>query len=242
MVSILTLVLIVFGIIGAGLAAIGGVLLFKKMKYDRTATATITNVTCQEEGAGKCRITVKFTDQSDNEITGTAIVSDKPAKDSKRKIMYDSENPSVFYPSVPPVRAIGAGMFFGGIFVLIVCVGIAIFRFVRSRPAAAAATPQHVISSPDHPSPSPQEQLPQPEPAEEKSSWLSPFSPKSSPAVPERPEEPQADASPKSAKSRSSRKPEPVLVPDMESLRAKQYADQMVQKVAEPARKSPSWF
>lgn len=241
MVSILTLVLILFGVIGITLAAMGGVLLFKKMKYDRTTTATVTDVKCQE-GTGKCNITLKFKDQSDNEITGSAIVSDKPDKDSKRKIMYDSANPSAFYPSVPPVRAIGAGMFLGGLFVIIVCVGIAIFRYIRSRP-------QPIL--PPQPSISPlekqqyPEQLPQPEPAAEKSSWFSPFSPKSAPAAPELPQQmpqkPQADASPKSAKSRSSRK-QPDLEPDQESLRAKQYADQMVQKVAEPARKSPSWF
>lgn len=214
MVSILILVLLFVGVIGVTLTILGGILLFKKMRYDATATAVVTEVKCQDS-TGKCNITLKFKDQSDNEITGNAIVIDKPTKDSTRKIMYDSANPSAFYPSVPPVRAIGAGLFFGGLLIIFVCIGIGIFRYIRTRP-----------------SPSPPEQLSntsEREFAPQESSW---FSPRSSPT----------EVPPPSSADTKSPSPSPSPGPDTASIQAKQYADQMVQKVAEPARKSPSLF
>lgn len=185
--------------IGAALSILllsfGGLLLFKKMKYDMSATADVNQVTCQD-GTGKCNITMTFKDTKDKTYTVSAIVAGQVAPGSTRGIMYDSTNPNNFYPGQPPVRIIGAGLFMTGIVIALGCIIGAYFMF---------RTP--------------------PPPSVEPVTTMSADSPYSNDNTPEQSQSPPST-------ERDWYEPSP------EEVRAKQFADEKVVEVTEPARRT----
>jgi hypothetical protein len=194
--SIFLILLVLGAIISIILLSIGGVLLFKKMKYDKSVTADITKVICQD-GTNKCNITMSFKD-AEKSYTVAAIVSGPVTEGSTRGIIYDSSNPNNFYPGQPPVRIIGAGMFVSGLVLALGCIVGAYFMY--RKPSAAPAAPSAPLSSvPQAPS-SLNPSLPHPGP--------SGYSESATP-----------------------------MPSDPATVRAKQYADDMVSRVTEPARR-----
>jgi cell division septation protein DedD len=158
---ILYIVLGVVGIVACLCVVFGGLLLFKPTGYDSSATATVTSVQCQE-GTGKCNITLRFEDKEGNEITRNAIVKGSVKEGSTRGILYDSANPSNFYPSQPPVRMIGAGLLIGGLLLLIGAGAGAYFAYRRT---SLSASGDPVSSSASYP-PLPSEPSPSPQPSQ----------------------------------------------------------------------------
>jgi hypothetical protein len=177
--------------IAVAMMVLGGMLLFKKMKYDVATTATVTGVICQGD-TNKCNITLRYKDSSNREITRTAIVKGPVTVNSTRGILYDSSNPSNFYPGQPPVKLVGGGMLAAGVVVALGCIIAAYYHY---RP-----TPQSVLEPEPEPEPEPKQE---PEP-----SYMS-----KSESESDFPSEPQSN-----------------------SVRAKEYADFLVDKVTKPAR------
>lgn len=216
---IFLIVLSIFALIATAMLVFGGLLLFKKSKYDVATTATVTAVMCQQD-TNKCNITLKYKDQSNKEVTRTAIVKGPITVGSTRGILYDSGNPNNFYPSQPPVKAVGGGIFVGGLVIATACVISAYFRY-RPTPVPEAKSPSDIqpeyntVSSPKSPS------AVQPEP-----------NAVTSPPINETPTfKYEYSAFPEKQQSVPTE-----LIYEPGTVRAKQYADYMVDKVTEPAR------
>lgn len=202
-------VLVIFGLISLGMMVLGGMLLFGKMKYDTAVTATVTAVTCEKEDPTKCNVTLTFNDKNDKEITRSAIVKGPITVGSTRGVLYDSENPSNFYPGQPPVRQVGAGLFFGGIAIALACAIATYYHWRRPSTTEQAQTEYEPEDNYYE-----KQEVPQPVLM------------------------PSAVSKYKSPSRSSPKMMESPLPNSPETERAKQYADYMVDKVTEPSRKA----
>ena len=141
---VLLIFVIIFGFLSLAAVGAGTFLLIKKPRFDTSAEASVSNVSCADDK--KCTATLTYKDTGGDSVSRTAILNGPVADGSTRNIVYNSSNPMDMYPAQPPVRILAISLIAGGGLIALLCViaGIYMFRHSAAPAPAPAPTPDAI--------------------------------------------------------------------------------------------------